>query len=167
MPLFRKEAITQQSERLTGTISLAQPLSIQLAVSLLVCIAIIIIIFIFIFNAHYTHKETVRWFLVPDKGVIKSYVPQGSVVEKLMVHEGDSVNKNQPLATMVISQNNNAGIELSSQLITQLNQQKQLINNEIKQQKTLQITETNNLAQQLLALNAEKVINKQNSINIV
>ena len=154
MSLFRKEAVSHQGERLTGTVSLAQPLSVTLTVSLLACIAIIIIIFIF--NAHYTHKETVRGFLVPDKGVIKSYAPQGGVVETLLVHEGDLVSKNQPLATMVISQNNNAGIELSTQLTKQLELQAKLIDDEVKQQRKLKNSKVNNLAQQLLTLSSEK-----------
>jgi membrane fusion protein len=101
-------------------------------------------------------KLTVRGFLKPNKGVIKSYAQQGGVVENLLVHEGEHVIKNQLLATIVIPQKNNAGIELSTQLITQLNQQKQLIDNEIKQQQILKKTEANNLAQQLLALREEK-----------
>lgn len=39
MSLFRKEAIAQQSERLTGVITLAQPLSIKLTVATLSSVA--------------------------------------------------------------------------------------------------------------------------------
>ncbi len=154
MSLFRKEAITQQSERLTGSISLAQPLSLKLTVISLLTVTVLIVVFLF--NAQYSRKETVRGFLKPNKGVIKSYAQQGGVVEKLLVHEGEQVKKNQLLATIVIPKKNNSGIELSSQLIEQLEQQTQLIDNEIKQQKLLKNGEKNNLAQQLLALNAEK-----------
>jgi len=154
MSLFRKEAITHQSERLTGTVSLAQPLSLKVTVSLLVAVATLIIVFLF--NAQYSRKETVRGFLKPNKGVIKSYAQQGGIVEELFVQEGEQVNKNQLLATIIIPQKNNSGIELSSQLVAQLEQQTQLISNEITQQKLLENTEKNNLAQQLLILSAEK-----------
>jgi len=43
MSLFRKEAIDHQSECLTSDISLAQPLSIKLTVSILTFVAILII----------------------------------------------------------------------------------------------------------------------------
>ena len=48
MSLFRKEAVAQQSERLTGETILAQPLSIKLTVGTLVAIATAIVLFIFI-----------------------------------------------------------------------------------------------------------------------
>jgi len=51
MSLFRKEEIDHQSERLTGDISLSQPLSIKLTVSILTFVAILIISFLF--NAQY------------------------------------------------------------------------------------------------------------------
>ncbi|MFT6779133.1 MAG: membrane fusion protein [Paraglaciecola sp.] len=47
MSLFRKEAIAHQGERLTGVITLAQPLSIKLTVLILVLVAIAIIVFVF------------------------------------------------------------------------------------------------------------------------
>ncbi|WP_259337951.1 hypothetical protein [Colwellia sp. RSH04] len=48
MTLFRKEAVSHQSERLTGAITLAQPLSIKLTVLILVSVAIAIVAFLFI-----------------------------------------------------------------------------------------------------------------------
>jgi len=55
MSLFRKEAVSHQSERLTGAITLAQPLSLKLTVLILVSIAVAIIAFLF--SAQYSRKE--------------------------------------------------------------------------------------------------------------
>ncbi len=60
MSLFRKEAVSHQSERLEGTVILTQPLSIRLTVIILVSIAFMLITFLF--KAEYSRKETVRGF---------------------------------------------------------------------------------------------------------
>ena len=131
MSLFRKEAISHQNERLTGAITLAQPISIKLTVLILVSVAITIITFLF--SAEYSRKETVRGFLMPNKGVIKSYANQGGTIEKLWVKEGDKVVKGQSLATIIVQQNNSNGIDLSTQLAEQLNAQENLLIDEISQ----------------------------------
>lgn len=103
MSLFRKEAVSHQSERLTGAITLAQPLSIKLTVLILVSVAIAIVTFLF--TDKYSRKETVRGFLMANKGVIKSFATQGGTVERLLVKDGDFVKKGQALATVIIYQN--------------------------------------------------------------
>ena len=113
--LFRKEAISHQSERLTGAITLAQPLSIKLSVFILVSVAIAIVAFLF--SAEYSRKETVRGFLMPNKGVIKSFARQGGTIEKIWVIEGDKVVKGQSLATLLVQQSHTEGVNLSTQLI--------------------------------------------------
>ena len=147
--LFRKEAISHQSERLTGAITLAQPLSIKVTVIILVTVAFSIVTFLF--NAEYSRKETVRGFLMPDKGVIKSFANQGGTIEKLWVKEGSTVVKGQPLATIIVQQSNSSGVDLSAQLTDKLNEQSHLILDEINQHRTLEIQELLNLQTQKLA----------------
>lgn len=65
MFLFRKETVSHQSERLTGAITLAQPLSIKLTVFILIAVVIF-----FLFSTKYSRKETVRGFLMPKKGSV-------------------------------------------------------------------------------------------------
>jgi membrane fusion protein len=154
MSLFRKEAIAHQGERLTGVITLAQPLSIKLTVLILVTVAIAIVAFIF--SAEYSRKETVRGFLMPNKGMVKSFANQGGTIEKLWVQEGDKVSKGQSLATIVIKQNNSQGIDLSTQLVEQLQQQTQLLNDEIKQHQQLKQQEIANLDDQQQALKKQR-----------
>ena len=131
MSLFRKEAVSHQSERLTGAITLAQPLSLKLTVVILVSVAIAIVTFLF--TAEYSRKETVRGFLMPNKGVIKSFATQGGTIERLLVKEGDVVEKDQALATMIIHQNSADGLSLSSKLQRQLTSQLSLLDEEISQ----------------------------------
>jgi membrane fusion protein len=155
MSLFRKEATSHQNERLTGAITLAQPLSIQLTVLILVSVAFAIVSFLF--SAEYSRKETVRGFLMPNKGVIKSFANQAGTIEKLWVKEGDNVVKGQPLATVVSQQSNRYGIDLSAQLIEQLGAQANLLIDEISQHQTLKTQELLNLEIQETGLSNEKL----------
>ncbi|MEM0515565.1 HlyD family efflux transporter periplasmic adaptor subunit [Pseudoalteromonas sp. YIC-827] len=155
MPLFRKEAVSHQSERLTGAITLAQPLSIKLTVVILVAIAIAIIAFLF--TAEYSRKETVRGFLMPNKGVIKSFATQGGTIDSLFVKEGDVVKKGQALATVIIHQNSADGLSLSSQLQKQLTSQLTLLDEEINQYQSIQAKEKQNLENKASALKSEKI----------
>lgn len=155
MSLFRKEAVSHQSERLTGAIILAQPLSIKLTVMILVSIGCLLTAFLF--NAQYSRKETVRGFLMPNKGVIKSFASQGGTIEKLWVMDGEIVAQGQSLATLVIHQNNNEGIELSQQLTIQIHAQEALLVEEIEQHQSLQQQEKTNLNQRKNALLNERV----------
>ena len=155
MSLFRKEAIAQQSERLTGVITLAQPLSIKLTVATLSSVAAAVIVFLF--TAEYSRKETVRGFLMPSKGVIQSFANQGGTIEKLHVKEGDSVIKGQALASIVVQQNDSQGLDLSSQLVEQLTEQIKLLNHEVMQTKVLQKQEILNLEAQQTLLYEEKL----------
>jgi len=154
MSLFRKEAISHQSERLTGAITLAQPLSLKLTVVILVSVAVAIVTFLF--NAEYSRKETVRGFLMPNKGVIKSFASQGGTIEKLWVKEGDKVIKGQSLATLLVQQSNTEGINLSTQLMEQLTEQYTLIDDEIKQHQQLKNQEVENLNKREQALKKER-----------
>ncbi len=155
MSLFRKEAVSHQSERLTGDITLAQPLSIKLTVFILVSVAVAIVAFLF--SAEYSRKETVRGFLMPNKGVIKSFANQGGTIEKLWVQEGDNVLKGQSLVTIIVQQNNSNGIDLSTQLAEQLNAQANLLIDEISQHQALKTQELSNLHAQNIALDNEKI----------
>lgn len=160
MSLFRKEAVFHQSERLTGAISLAQPLSLKLTVLLLVAVALIIVVFLF--NAEYSRKETVRGFLTPSKGMIKTFATRGGTIERLWVEEGDVVDKGQPLVSLVVQQNNADGVTLSARVVEQLNAQVELLNEEIAQHLGLQATASKNLTVKERALGREKLRSKIN-----
>ncbi len=156
MSLFRKEAVTHQSQRLAGSISLAQPLSINFTVSALAIVAICIIAFLF--SAQYSRKETVRGFLKPNKGVIKTFAQQGGTVENLYVKEGDSVVKGQTIASVIIRNNTLEGQDVNAQMAEHLRTQEALLNDEIAQLHSLQAQEINNLHVQLASIKQQTTV---------
>jgi membrane fusion protein len=154
MSLFRKEAISHQNGRLVGAIVLTQPMSLKLTVISILLIASSIIVFLF--TAEYSRKETVRGFLMPNKGVIKSLVNQSGTIEKVWVKEGDKVTKGQVLVSLRVQQNNHEGIAVSQQLIAQLNRQSLLFDDELKQHHSLQKQQVLNLKQNIESLIKEQ-----------
>lgn len=156
MAIFRQQALDYQRQRLTGDVSLAQPLSIttiSVLLSLFSCLVIL-----FLLTAEYSRKETVRGFLMPSKGVIKAFAPNGGTIETILVREGDFVHKGQPIANLIAHQKNAQGVDLSAEIIQFLQSQISLIGGEIEQHKLLKEQELINLAQRKSALEEEKSV---------
>ncbi|ABV35120.1 toxin secretion, membrane fusion protein [Shewanella sediminis HAW-EB3] len=76
--IFRRQAVEAQKNKLHGDISLAQPLSIYSVV--LALLAIVVATSIFLSFSNYARKETVRGYIVPDKGVIKTHASRSGNV---------------------------------------------------------------------------------------
>jgi membrane fusion protein len=158
--LFRKEAVEAQTQRLVGSISLAQPLSIKITASILV--AVVTLAIIFLFSAEYARKETVQGFLRPDKGLIKSYSNRNGTIEKVFISEGQFVTQGTPLIRIISQRNMNNGEELSEKLISELEIQINLLNEEEKQLLQLEQHELTRVEEKKISLTrASKVITTQ------
>lgn len=123
--LFRKQAVEAQKQKLHGDISLAQPLSIYN--SAFIIFVVVTAIAVFLSCSHYARKETVRGYLVPNKGLIKTFANRSGNVEKLHVSEGALVQEGDPLVTIVFRRSMTSGEELSESLIDELKQQLDLL----------------------------------------
>ncbi|WP_394203875.1 HlyD family secretion protein [Shewanella waksmanii] len=126
--MFRKQAVEAQKSKLHGDITLAQPLSIYTTAFIL--FSIVFAIALFLSFSSYARKETVRGYIVPDKGVIKAYASRSGNIETLHVKEGDKVASGQALATIVLNRAMVSGAELSENLIEQLEKQISLLREE-------------------------------------
>jgi len=109
--LFRSEISEQQQQRLLGSISLAQPLSIYLwSSALLVVLALVLSLLLF---AEHHRKENVQGYLVPDKGLIRVRSPLAGSIANIHVREGQTVAEGDILVSIIRSRNGAAGAELS------------------------------------------------------
>ncbi|WP_440055281.1 HlyD family efflux transporter periplasmic adaptor subunit [Pseudoalteromonas sp. T1lg65] len=79
-------------------------------------------------------------------------------IERLLVKEGDIVEKDQALATKIIHQNSADGLSLSSKLQKQLTSQLSLLYEETTEYQATQIKENQNLKNKASALKSEKVV---------
>ncbi|TLU67475.1 HlyD family efflux transporter periplasmic adaptor subunit [Thalassotalea litorea] len=170
MGLFRKEVLEKQQHRLQGTVVLTQPLSLSLLVTAIVIMFFLIISFLAL--ASYSRKETVRGYLKPDKGVIKTYGQLTGYVDELYVEEGDTVAQGQPLLTLSTrgqfgfgqsteTANTDDQLALSERLINRLSSQIHLLNLEAEQYQSLQKKELQSLEKRNSVLRVEQQVTKQ------
>ncbi|EJG1161153.1 HlyD family efflux transporter periplasmic adaptor subunit [Vibrio parahaemolyticus] len=153
--LFRQQAVDAQKQRLYGSISLAQPASIY-GVALVLCM-IVVMIAVFLFVSEYTRKETVRGYLVPEKGVLKTYASRAGTIEQLHVSEGELVLKGQPLATLVLRQGTSSGAQLSQVVVEQYKLQLLSLVAELKIQDEIEQKELQRVKQAIKDVDAKLV----------
>jgi membrane fusion protein len=115
--LFRKEAIVHATQRLSGAVVLATPLSVRLLG--LLFSAIILAAVVFASMATYARKATVTGWLVPDQGLVRATVATAGFVQSVAVKEGDMVAKGAPLAEVRVA-TETAGGNVGERYVQQL-----------------------------------------------
>ena len=137
--MFRKEVIKAKEQRLLGKVIITQPLSIYVicivvfAVYLLsICCLFVVYLLLsfYLTQAHYSRKETVKGYLIPEKGVMKVYSNRTGVIEYLYVEEGNKVMQGDNFAKINNRQSLSSGVELSVALAKELSTQIDTLNRE-------------------------------------
>lgn len=152
--LFRKEALEHRKDRLYGDVVLLQPLSMTLLVSAVVVICMLILTILF--WGTYARKESVHGYLLPDKGIVKTYAPQAGVtIAKVHVREGDEVTEGQVLITLLSERSIQGGSDIDTlqlhEIESSLAHQLERINGE----KSLLVAQAAQLQQQIESLKTE------------
>jgi len=129
LPLFRKEAVDYQRERLYGDLVLAQPISYWLITVFLV--AATSAACWFLITGSYTRKEKVPGIIVPHDGIVSVYPPQAGILTKLNVAEGMNVKESQELFVMLVDQRTAGGEYVGLKLIEQLDIQEIQLNRKL------------------------------------
>ena len=128
MNLFREDAIKSKKQRLLGDVIIIQPVSIYL--TCFVIFVLFLLLSLYLTQAYYSRKETVKGYLIPDKGVVRVYSNRTGVIEHLYVKEGDEVIQGDNLAKIKNSQSLSSGVELSVALAKELTVQINALNRE-------------------------------------
>src|ERR1041385_6768123 len=122
MTLFRQEAIEFQRQRRHGEVILIQPMSTKvLTWFILVSVSASAA---FLSFAQYSHKQTVTGYLEPVAGTAKVFASRDGVIEQVLVHQGDLVQKGQPLFTVGTEQIAADRSDVQQQVLAILRQQK-------------------------------------------
>jgi membrane fusion protein len=130
LPIFRKQAVDHQRERLYGEIILTQPVSYYVLSGFLVLITIIAIIFLVGHN--YARKEKVSGIIVPQQGMVTVFPPQAGILAKLNVTEGVYVKENVELFSILIDQRTNGGEYIGQKIMEELNFQEDFLRKRLK-----------------------------------
>ncbi len=151
--LFRKEALEHRKDRLFGDVILLQPLSMTVLVSVVVCVCLMIMAILF--WGSYARKETVQGYLVPDKGIVKTYAPQVGTIARVHVREGDEVKEGDALITMISERGMQGGSDIDTLLLKELTATKAHQEERIKAERSLLTSETARLHTQIEGLRKE------------
>ncbi|WP_325893242.1 HlyD family efflux transporter periplasmic adaptor subunit [Grimontia sp. NTOU-MAR1] len=135
--LYRQSVIDAQKQRLHGDVLLTQPLSISLIVAILFISLSLLVLFLN--YAEYSRKETVQGYILPDRGIIKSFSQRKGIVETVHIMEGQEVEKGQPLVTIISRSKLENGLDLNQTIVKEFEKQYQYINKEIEYQNTLHV----------------------------
>lgn len=106
-PLFRPQAVTHATRRLSGEVLLATPPAPRLVALLLAGVTFAAAGFAA--SASYARKETVSGWLVPDKGLVRITAPGGGVVRALRLREGEVAQAGAAVAELGLSSVTGAG----------------------------------------------------------
>ena len=118
--LFRAEVFQQKKDRLSGSVSIAVPLSWQ-AIGFLIFGGLVIAI-AFLSLASYSRIETVSGAIVPDKGVAAILPSRPGTITQVLVADGDAVAKGDTLVTIRAEEDSASGVSaaaLTEQAIAQ------------------------------------------------
>lgn len=121
-PLFRKEAIQNNTQRLLGDVLLTRPVSFWIfiiAITLLVIMVGTLLLF-----GKFARRETVAGYLLPDKGLVKVYAPYNGIIDKKFITEGQQVTKNENLLEITTERGSKDSLSVNQQLINRLLEQK-------------------------------------------
>lgn len=138
--LFRKEALEHSKNRLYGDVILLQPLSITVLVATVVIVCSLIIAMLF--WGTYARKETVRGYVVPDKGIVKVYAPNPGTIYEVHVEEGQDVIEGQTLITVISERSVQGGSDVDTMLLKELEASKEHQLKRIIAEKSLLSSET-------------------------
>jgi membrane fusion protein len=130
LPLFRKQAVDHQREKLYGDIILTQPVSYYVLSAFLVLITVVAIIFLVEHN--YARKEKVSGIIVPQQGMVTVFPPQAGILAKLNVTEGGYVKENVELFSILIDQRTNGGEYIGQKIMEELNFQEDFLRKRLK-----------------------------------
>ena len=94
--LFRREAVSHATYRLSGAVVMATPLSVR--VLGLFFGGIVAAALITVSAATYARKATVTGWLIPDQGLIRATAASSGFVQTVFVKEGQTVERSATLA---------------------------------------------------------------------
>ena len=148
--LFRQQAINHQQQRLHGEVMVTP--GFPYVICTLFLLLWLSVLFTWLLNSEYARKESVSGWLEPTSGVIRVYPEssQGSI-ESVLVSQGQTVEKNQPL--IVVSGNKflTTGDSLENKLVKEFQQQTRILQQQLERSEGIHQLEVQDLQDQIKA----------------
>lgn len=151
--LFRKEALEHSKNRLYGEVILLQPLSITVLVGAVIVVCALILTMLF--WGTYARKETVRGYVVPDKGIVKVYAPNPGTIYEVHIAEGEQVEEGKTLITVATERSLQGGSDIDTLLLHELEASKAHQAKRILAEQSLLESETERLKKSIASIEKE------------
>lgn len=129
-PLFRAQVIEQKTDRLHGDVVLLPRIRHSVVIGLLLVWLLALVIWLT--TSTYARKETVAGWLEPPAGVVRLYPEASGQIKKILVKEGDRVQKGQPLIIINGDRTLADGGNLESRLLEEFESQRRLLTEQIE-----------------------------------
>ncbi len=142
-PLFRPEAIKNNTQRLLGDVLLLRPISFW--VFTIVIALIVVLVGTLLFFGTFARRESVEGYLVPDKGLVRVYAPFNGVIDKKHITDGQKVNKGQDLLEVITERGTKDSMSTNEQMIYRLHEQRSNLEQRILDETRVQDSENSRL----------------------
>ncbi|WP_418316853.1 HlyD family secretion protein [Piscinibacter sakaiensis] len=153
-PLFRLEALEARRTQYLGPVLLLPHRSHTLFA--LLALAAVAGLFALLFFGEYTRKAQLNGWLVPERGLVQVYAPQGGVITKLEVSEGATVREGDPLFVISAERRSTAiGGGTEAEIARLLGLRRDSLESELQQQQQLLAQQRAGLARRLAAIRNE------------
>ena len=153
-PLFRPEALAERQTQWLGTV-LATPRISHTAFTLFALLTAAGVLAL-LFLADYTRKARVPGWLVPQQGLARVVTPRPGVVTQLLVHEGMTVHKDEPLLALSTELRSQARGAMQEEILHRLVSRRDSLLKERDLQQRLLTQQTQDRTTRLSALQIEQ-----------
>jgi membrane fusion protein len=154
--LFRKEVVDSHQNRLHGEILLLPHFSHTLILGVLLFWFFVVLTWLVFSN--YARKETVFGWLEPPSGVVRVYAEDNGVIKKILVAEGEFVEKNQPLIIVNGDRLLANGDNMEDKLLEEYESQRQLLNKQAIRVQSINNLRAEEIAERIAAAQHELVV---------
>jgi membrane fusion protein len=155
--LFRTEVSDSQRNRLHGDILLLPRFSHTLILSAL--LFWLAIVFFWLVFSSYARKETVLGWLEPPSGVVRIYAEDTGIIKKILVAEGEFVEKDQPLIIVNGDRLLANGDNMETRLLDEYEAQRKLLNEQLVRTQSINDRRDDEIS--------KRIATAQNELNII
>lgn len=161
--LFRRQAMEFNTNRLHGDVFLLPRFNHTVLITIVGIWLVCFLIFLATFN--YSRHETINGWIEPTSGIVHVYSEGSGTVDKIFVSEGQSVKKGQALFRVNSDKYLENGNQLQSRLLSELDNQKQLLRDKIHQIQIISAHQAQRKEQQIKSAKKDLLLlNKQNEM---
>jgi len=151
--LFRPEVFKHKGDSRFGGVMVPTPLPLWF----LSCLTLVFLglIVAYLWWGHYTRKVTVLGYLLPDKGLVRLYVPQQGIVSERNVRQGDHVHAGDVLLVISTKRSSTEAADVDTSLAQAAERDQAAIQAQVQQAQALGVSQQSDLKTSISDMQSE------------